>query len=46
VRDALAALKGSPVLGIVYNGASPEQLHGRYHRYYRYYNRQQNDKKS
>jgi protein-tyrosine kinase len=45
VRDALAALKGSPVLGIVYNGASPEQLNGRYHRYYRYYHRQQEDKK-
>ncbi len=44
VRDALAALKGSPVLGIVYNGASPEQLNGRYHRYYRYYHRQQEDK--
>jgi protein-tyrosine kinase len=45
VRDALAALKGSPVLGIVYNGASQEQLNGRYHRYYRYYNRQQKDNK-
>ncbi|HYA87152.1 MAG TPA: polysaccharide biosynthesis tyrosine autokinase [Nitrospirota bacterium] len=43
VRDALAVLKGSPVLGIVYNGASPEQLNGRYHRYYRYYNRKQQD---
>jgi protein-tyrosine kinase len=44
VRDALVALKGSPVLGIVYNGASPEQLIGRYHRYYRYYNRQHDNK--
>jgi protein-tyrosine kinase len=40
VRDALSALKGSPLLGIVYNGASPEQLNGRYHRYYHYYHRQ------
>ncbi len=37
VRDALGILKGSPLLGIVYNGASPEQLNGRYHRYYNYY---------
>lgn len=39
VREALAALKGSPILGIVYNAVSPEQLHERYHRYYHYYNR-------
>lgn len=35
VRDALASLKGSPLLGIVYNDASQEQLNGRYHRYYK-----------
>jgi len=40
VRDALGALKGSPLLGIVYNGASPEQLNGQYHRYHQYYRRQ------
>jgi len=40
VRDALASLKGRPILGIVYNGASADQLNGRYHRYYKYYHRQ------
>lgn len=40
VRDALAVLKGGPLLGIVYNGVCPEQLNGRYHRYHKYYNRQ------
>lgn len=39
VRDALSALKGSPLLGIVYNGASPEQLKRRYHGYHNYYSR-------
>ncbi len=39
VREALATLKGSNVLGIVYNGVSQEQLNGRYHRYYKYYSR-------
>jgi exopolysaccharide/PEP-CTERM locus tyrosine autokinase len=43
VRDALATLKGSPLLGIVYNGASQEQLNGRYHRYYKYYSRRPYD---
>ncbi len=37
VRDALSTLKGSPLLGIVYNGVSSEQLNGRYKRYYHYY---------
>jgi len=37
VRAALDILKESPILGIVYNNASPELLNGRYHHYYRYY---------
>jgi len=45
VRDALSTLKGSPVLGIVYNGVSPEQLNGRYKRYYHYYKQQQDGTK-
>jgi exopolysaccharide/PEP-CTERM locus tyrosine autokinase len=44
VRDALATLKGGPLLGIVYNGVCPEQLNGRYHRYHKYYSRQHEEK--
>ena len=44
VRDALAVLKGSPVLGIVYNAVSPEQMHARYHSYYKYYTREHSQK--
>lgn len=39
VREALAALKGSPILGIVYNAVSQEQLRERYHSYHHYYSR-------
>jgi Mrp family chromosome partitioning ATPase len=42
VRAALDVLKESPLLGIVYNNASHEQLHGRYHHYYQYYNQPRN----
>lgn len=34
VTEALMALKGTPVLGVVYNEASMESLSGRYHNYY------------
>ena len=40
VRAALDVLKDSPLLGIVYNDAHPEQLNGRYQRYYQYYHQQ------
>ncbi len=40
VRDGLAALKGGPVLGIVYNGVCPEQFKARYRRYHKYYGKQ------
>jgi exopolysaccharide/PEP-CTERM locus tyrosine autokinase len=43
VRDALDILKGGPVLGIVYNNASPQQLDRRYHHYYQYYKQQRNE---
>jgi protein-tyrosine kinase len=39
VRESLAALKESPIMGIVYNAVSQEQLRDRYHRYYHYYGR-------
>ncbi len=39
VRAALDVLKESPLLGIVYNDAHPDQLNGRQERYYRYYHR-------
>jgi protein-tyrosine kinase len=42
VLAALDILKNSPILGIVYNNASLEQLNGRYHHYYHYYKQQRN----
>lgn len=46
VRAALETLKDGPLLGIVYNNASQEQLHGRYyHYYYQYYNRKRHEPK-
>lgn len=44
VRAALDTLKDSPLLGIVYNNASPQQLTVRYHHYYyQYYNRKRRE---
>ncbi len=40
VRSALDILDGGNVLGIVFNNASAEQLHGKYTHYYRYYHEQ------
>jgi protein-tyrosine kinase len=44
VREALASLKESPIMGIVYNAVSPEHLRDRYHRYYHYYGSKQNNR--
>ncbi len=45
VRSALDILDGGNVLGIVFNNASAEQLHGGYSHYYRYYHEQWRGKK-